>query len=253
MNAVRQAYLKGFMAKLAQVETYGDTNKRWAPLLAALGLGQAGVTGYLYGVAKPLGLRSGTPLSVHKSLLRYLQNHGIAYGRSPAYGDALDATLAGNSLKARILHTQANIQYAYDPEMRKVYLGRGRMPQPGVLAHELGHTTQKIFAKPLGNFLYAAGRHTPILGLLGATLSGDESKARTSAALGSLGALPMLGYEANASWRGSQLLKGLKGLKGVSRLGRVGSFIGLPTYAILAALPWLGYGMKKHMHGYTQA
>lgn len=112
----------------------------------------------------------------------------------------------------------------------------------GITAHELGHAYRN--ARGLSDL----GRYrrskilTSLLGLVGTwraasknTGSGETAAWTAGTALSSL---PMLAEEFNASRVGSKLV-GLKGL------GRLRAFMGVPSYAVLAATPAIAAGSRK--------
>ena len=140
----------------------------------------------------------------------------------------------------------------------------GMQPQmardPHILAHELGHATQRKFlTSPLRKPLSFGGKGVAIGGGLGVLGTDDSAKAKQYALLSNAGALPLLGLEAHASGKGSQLMRELaqqKGtwdkLKGLSKLKyRMGAWKGFPTYAMAGiGVPWLTYAIKKSLGGY---
>jgi hypothetical protein len=125
-----------------------------------------------------------------------------------------------------------------------VYSGVRGSLKPGLLAHEVGHATQPRFLRhPLGHM---TGKLAPSVAGLYATATGDEQRAKKAAIVGGLAAAPMLASEVDASVRGSRLLRkaGVKGLRSLS------PGFGLPTYAAVAAAPYLAYRTKKALGGY---
>ena len=112
----------------------------------------------------------------------------------------------------------------------------------GITAHELGHAYRN--ARGLSNL----GRYkkskilASLLGMAGtwSTASKDTGAGETAAwtAGTALSAMPMLAEEFNASRVGSKLV-GMKGL------GRLRAFMGVPSYAILAASPALTAAARK--------
>lgn len=112
----------------------------------------------------------------------------------------------------------------------------------GITAHELGHAYRN--SRGLSNL----GRYkkskilASLLGMAGTwrTASKDTGAGETAAwtAGTALSAMPMLAEEFNASRVGSKLV-GMKGL------GRLRAFMGVPSYAILAAVPALTAASRK--------
>jgi Zn-dependent protease with chaperone function len=83
------------------------------------------------------------------------------------------------------------------------------MKNPGVLAHELGHHMGGKWLMR-GNQI---GRPALGLGTAGALLSNNEDNSRNSAIAGTVGSMPMLASEFDASRRGAKLMRQMK-LKG---------------------------------------
>jgi hypothetical protein len=130
---------------------------------------------------------------------------------------------------------------------------------PSVLAHELGHIQQHQ-AKGIRRMLTGIGlkrnvwKNTEILGLLGALYAQDEDHARFGAMLGSASAAPVLWNEIDASRRGSKLIRDAAANSSkqvIRRLGRR-AYLGVPTYGMAAALPWLTYAMRKRFGGFRE-
>jgi len=148
----------------------------------------------------------------------------------------------------------------YHPKANVVSVNPGVAKDPHILAHELGHATQRKFLNSnLFKALRFGGGGASAAGNIGVLGTDDSSKAKQYALLANAGALPTLGYEAHASAKGSQLMKELAKqegtwdkLKGLSKLKhRVGAWKGVPTYALAGlGLPWLTYAIKKSLGGY---
>ena len=148
----------------------------------------------------------------------------------------------------------------YEPSSNIISLAPGYVKDPHILAHELGHATQRKFLRgPLSKALSLGGKGAAIGGGLGVLGTDDPTKAKGYALLSNAGALPLLGLEAHASGKGSQLMREVaqqKGtwdkLKGLSKLKyRMGAWKGFPTYAMAGlGLPWLTYAIKKSLGGY---
>ena len=112
----------------------------------------------------------------------------------------------------------------------------------GITAHELGHAYRN--SRGISNLsLYKKSKIlASLLGMIGTwrTASKDTGAGETAAwtAGTALSAMPMLAEEFNASRVGSKLV----GLKGLSRLR---AFMGVPSYAMLAAAPALTAAARK--------
>lgn len=115
-----------------------------------------------------------------------------------------------------------------------------RVKNPGVLAHEIGHHMGGKWLMR-GNQI---GRPAIGLGTAGALLSNNEDNSRNSAIAGTVGSVPMLASEFDASRRGAKLMRQMK-LKG----GR-SAFIGLPTYMLASSAPMLAHYGKKTLGGF---
>lgn len=125
------------------------------------------------------------------------------------------------------------------------YTPKGR---EGILAHELGHVEQDEEEKlnRLNQRLYGLGTTFSLAGSATAGLSRSDKTALAGALLGTLGTLPMLGFEIGAARRGSKLMG-----EHNSNKSKLWSYVGLPAYAAVAAAPLLTYGLKKMQGGYT--
>lgn len=104
------------------------------------------------------------------------------------------------------------------------------------IAHELGHGQQSK------RFLRLAGRTAkwPLYGMgLGAAQAAlsDESNGGEGYALATIGSLPRLANEFDASRRGAKAFR--------STAGKLRAFKGLPTYALMAAAPAAAWGVTK--------
>lgn len=113
----------------------------------------------------------------------------------------------------------------------------------GTIAHELGHGQQSK------KFLRLAGRtaNWPLYGLaLGAAQAAlsDESNGGEGYALATVGALPRLANEFDASRRGAKAFR--------STAGKLSAFKGLPSYALMAAAPAAAWGVTKAYKALTR-
>jgi hypothetical protein len=125
---------------------------------------------------------------------------------------------------------------------------RGEKAQDYVRAHEAGHVAQDL-GKSRGRLIRTSvGRLAIQLAPLGAASalvnkdSANDGLAAGVAAAGTLAAAPVVANEINASVRGYKIMRRL----GSSRLRATGAFLGLPTYATIAAMPALGWMARKH-------
>ena len=114
------------------------------------------------------------------------------------------------------------------------------------IAHEIGHAlAPKFVFNPYTIGLSNAARNIGGgLGTVGALLSRDEANSRRSAIAGSLAQVPSLGIELDASIRGARLLRNLGAKSGM------GAFVGLPSYALMAAAPLGAHYTKKLLGGF---
>lgn len=111
------------------------------------------------------------------------------------------------------------------------------------IAHELGHGQQSK------KFLRLAGRTAkwPLYGMgLGAAQAAlsDESNGGEGYALATIGSLPRLANEFDASRRGAKAFR--------STAGKLRAFKGLPTYALMAAAPAAAWGVTKAFKAVTR-
>ena len=122
---------------------------------------------------------------------------------------------------------------------------RGHADPDFIRAHEAGHVAQNLGGKnlPLTKISHQAFMLAP-LGAASALVNKDKANDNTAtgiAAAGTLAALPTLHNEVDASVRGYKIMRKL----GSSRLRAAGAFVGVPTYATVAAMPALGWGARK--------
>jgi hypothetical protein len=110
-----------------------------------------------------------------------------------------------------------------------------------VRAHEAGHVAQN---PSIIKGLPRLGLHAAPWGALTAAIGTDrknDRKATVAAGLLTAAAVPTLHNEVDASVRGYKIMRKLGG----SRLRSAGAFVGVPTYAAIAAMPAIGWGMRK--------
>lgn len=185
---------------------------------------------------------------------------GFPYSASRTKSYQALAKLYGSDVPTIRPQTAAVTPAGYLPRDHSVFMHPSIKDEAGhVLAHELGHARQRRFLKsPLGVSSMLLPRIGSLGGLLGVLGSDDETTGRNAALFGSASYLPLLGLEADASLRGSNLMKRLAQQSGkYSQMGmldklkyRLGSFKGFPTYLNAAAFPLLGHGLKKTLKGY---
>ena len=109
---------------------------------------------------------------------------------------------------------------------------------PGIYAHELGHVLQGRKTQTLTNLLpKVLGNYAS----LPTAISQDQDTAKNFALAGSALNGVTLANEIDASTRGFRSLRGT----GLSNMSKLRSFIGLPTYALSAAVPWLTYKARE--------
>ena len=122
---------------------------------------------------------------------------------------------------------------------------RGHADPDFIRAHEAGHVAQNLGGKnlPFNRNIRQAFVFAP-LGATSALVNKDKSNDKVAtgvAAAGTLVALPTLHNEVDASVRGYKIMRKL----GSSRMRAAGAFVGVPTYATIAAMPALGWGARK--------
>lgn len=107
-----------------------------------------------------------------------------------------------------------------------------RYRDKGMMAHELGHSLQsKSFMRRM--FQGEKLRKGSILGIIGANIVNPEFDTTPIAALGTVGGLTNLAGEMHASYLGSKAFR--------SKRGKLSAFRGVPTYAMIAATPYLAH------------
>jgi len=117
----------------------------------------------------------------------------------------------------------------YDPIENAVQLNKDNLRR-GVVAHEFGHAM-----RPGMKNLYHYGGKLGNLMMYPSAFLGDEDMREMAGIVGSGAMLPRVYEEIMASRAGSKLLKD-QGVKGMRRLS---PFVGVPTYAAAATLPYL--------------
>ena len=184
-------------------------------------------------------------------------------GTDNAKGIALDLS---KSWVDPSVTTEYSMTYNNKPmDLSTISMGSGNTGRIGILAHELGHTTQ---SDKLRDFAYYGGkisRGALPYAILAGTLRSPNPKVQEMmdaaglgiAAAGTLGGIAQLASEVHASYRGHKLLKdsGIlnkipKGLRNTSKTSLqtvLGPYAGVPTYALTAAAPALGYYAARYL------
>lgn len=214
------AYLKAKRdgAAVPQEKTFAE--KMTAPgILTNVGTGLAGAA-YGKALAPKLVGRASTPAEIAQ-LSRQLPP-GVSIHNAEdlvAKGDKRHAMLPkGNSY--------------FDPAENRVVLDKN-LSSPGVVAHEIGH------ARTVGRLQRARTLSglPAMAGMAASQLTADSDSEGVRAAGLAAGTLPqavILADELRASHAGGKILQGM----GKSRWG---AYVGLPSYALMAAAPLAGY------------
>jgi len=141
----------------------------------------------------------------------------------------------------------------YDRVNKKIQVAqRGKNMNPGILSHELGHAKQNpksLLTKGSALGKYAQLSYLPLI------LTGDEDTAKLVAGAGSAMAVPQFMHEMDASVKGRKLLLDAAKKSG-NKLGfmrSLGSFKGLPTYALAVAAPYMMYKYLKSQDQYKKS
>lgn len=202
---------------------------------------------YANTVLPAVGKQTGQP-GATEALTSFADRNGIHVKDVSEMADDLRATGRGMpAFNKRQLENAANT-IAKQPGFYNLVDGEHHVytnknwKNPGILAHELGHATGgkgMLWANRIG-------KQMPHLGIMGALFSRDENNSRNMALGGTVGSLPMMASEIDASRRGASIMKNLK-LK-----GRLGAYVGLPTYAALASTPMLAHYGKKYFGGFDK-
>lgn len=133
-----------------------------------------------------------------------------------------------------------DMAWAFDPKNKAVIQGMTGKGTPGILAHELGHSEQKFIRNPVGRGLYGVGVFGPQI-LAGLIAGGGGVSLGKALGLGFGLASPALLTEMDASRRGSKLLKKY------TDENPAASWLGVPSYATVAALPAVAVGGRKYV------
>jgi len=218
----------------AQIESLGDRAKR---LLYGDPTKPGTGWGWLAGEA-PVALGSA------------LYNQAIVAPAIARPGDAKVNAAVGRLLGDRGISVLENVGAKgnhFDPSRGIVGLTKRLLnSNSGILGHEAGHALGPIGRSRLASLLYGIGRPSLIGGSLGVAFSDSAVGGAGNAAMGMLGATPMMLEELGASARGYRLLRNM----GAGRARALGAFIGLPTYAAALSSPLVLHEAKKHFNGY---
>jgi hypothetical protein len=135
---------------------------------------------------------------------------------------------------------------------------------PGVAAHEAGHALSDL-KLPLRKVRHAGhrlGSHGLPIATLLAALSGDPKWGRAAAIAGAASMAPTIVGELAASGIGSKLMHdtgsklmrdtGSKLMRGTGLRGRLAPFIGVPSYLVAAATPWMAYKFRGLLGGHDK-
>ena len=138
------------------------------------------------------------------------------------------------------------------------YITDSSYKDPAILAHEYGHTQNKMLNEtldaarqnkklPIKHKLYGAGKYAPALVAAGSMLTDNENTSLIANSLGSATTAPMMWEELTASHKGSKALQEAAKMKNIklTTLQKLRPYMGVPTYAALAATPLaLHFGRK---------
>tara|TARA_R110002074_G_scaffold117415_1_gene249450 strand:- start:44 stop:754 length:711 start_codon:yes stop_codon:yes gene_type:complete len=141
----------------------------------------------------------------------------------------------------------------YNPANKEIQIAqRGKNMNPGILSHELGHAKQNrksLLTKASKFGRYSQAMNLPLM------LTDDEDTAKLFAGAGSAIAAPQFIHEMDASVKGRKLLLDAAKKSG-NKLGFIrslGSFKGLPTYALSLIAPFLMYKYLKYQDQYKKS
>ena len=152
------------------------------------------------------------------------------------------------SMPTRFGNLRQKLYGASNPTARpdRRYLG-----SMGVLAHDFGHSKQPGALIKATNTARAFGGGAGTMYALG---SDSDTHGFYGALAGTAANLPHLGVEYDASRRGANMLQTAARTAGktLPRALRMSPYMGLPTYALMAAAPMAAYGGKKLFGGYSQ-
>ena len=145
----------------------------------------------------------------------------------------------------------------YNPSTKTAYTAqRGVNPNPGLLAHELGHAKQYTKPSSLINKLAKPSRFASFYSLTSLPLlfAEDESTAKSMAGVGTAMSAPVFLHEMDASIKGRNML-----MKAASKTGNklgflksLAPFKGIPSYLLALASPYLIYKYLKSKGQYKE-
>lgn len=151
------------------------------------------------------------------------------------------------------------------PDVSTISIGSGNTGRIGILAHELGHTTQSYTLRNFAGYGGRINKGALPYAILAGTLRSRNPKVQKImdaaglgiAAAGTLGGIAQLAGEIHASYRGHKIIRdsGIldnipKGLRNTSKTSLhtvLGPYAGIPTYALCAAAPALGYYAARYL------
>jgi len=119
---------------------------------------------------------------------------------------------------------------------------------PEILAHEAGHGARGAAASRMLNIL---PKYLNLGGMLGGLATDDENKSLALSAGGSAAGAVTTMDEILASRRGSQLLRSIPTSTAVPNRVFRGTYRGVPSYALSAALPLVLHYLRKQTGGFS--
>jgi len=146
----------------------------------------------------------------------------------------------------------------YDYVNKQVYTAqRGVNPNPGLLAHELGHAQQ--YTKPNRSLLTRSALPSKIATMFGLTtlpllVTEDEDTAKLMAGAGTAMSTPLFLHEMEASGKGRKMLMKAASKSG-NKLGLLKSlapFRGIPSYLFALGSPYIIYKYLKTQGQYKE-
>jgi hypothetical protein len=217
---------------------------------SALGIGVAANT--VAGVAGLLSMASDRRAIGSNKRILYSKKGGAPVWQNPATksSETLDrfATRKGYKL--------VDADFAGVGHGDKLFY-RHRDEGAAIRAHEAGHVAQrdtrnrayrKVINSPTGRKIYSpAAIVGSLAGAVGTDPSNDK-RATAIAAAATAATLPTMASEIDASVRGYKMMRRM----GESRARSLGTFKGLPTYASLAAIPAIAWGLRKRSQAKQQ-
>jgi hypothetical protein len=185
--------------------------------------------------------------ALRKSLNPKLQNIPISYVEKFPNKGMYVAKSAPDRLKDAVRIPIDSDGVVIDPALK-----------PGLLAHEYGHSQSPFDDPGLRGKVFRKSRRFGSMGhrlaTLAAPLIDDDETSRNVAAAGSLAYSPIMLEEIKASRRGHKLMNNLhqqllaEGKPGLSMRRRLGSYAGLPSYALAAGTPWITRAVSRYLN-----